>query len=282
MYRIAGIAIALASLSLAGCGKEATGQVAAVVNGEEITLQEINAELGNTPIPDGVDKKAVQQAALQKIVERRLLAQAAREDGLDKTPDYLLRERQLRDALLVQLMGQRAERALKVPDQQEIDKFIGDNPLMFAGRKILTVDRIQFALPENLGQLKALENDHSMDAVAARLQQMGIQFRRDAPQVDAASLGQQRMTQIRALPAGEPFVIPENGVVTVGVIVSERAEPVPASEARPLAVQALRRQQLTETVQQRLKQGRAAAEIEYQPGFAPAADSAKKGTAAKK
>lgn len=278
MYRKASIAIALASLSLTGCGKEATGQVAAVVNGEEITLQEINAELGSTPIPDGVDKKVIQQAALQKIVERRLLAQAAREDGLDKTPDYLLRERQLRDALLVQLMGQRAERALKVPDQQEIDKFIAENPLMFAERKILTIDRIQFALPEKLDQLKALENDHSMDAVAARLQQMGVQFRRDRPQVDAASLGQQRMAQIRALPAGEPFVIPENGVVTVGVIVSERPEPVPASEGRPLAVQALRKQKLTETVQQRLKQGRAAAEIEYQAGFAPTADKPKAAT----
>lgn len=281
MYRTASIAITLASLTLAGCGKEATGQVAAVVNGEEITLQEINAELGNTPIPDGVDKKVVQQAALQKIVERRLLAQAAREDGLDKTPDYLLRERQLRDALLVQLMGQRAERALKVPDQQEIDKFIDDNPLMFAERKILTIDRIQFALPEKVDQLKALENDHSMDAVAARLQQMGIQFRRDTPQVDAASLGQQRMAQIRALPAGEPFVVPENGVVTVGVIVGERPEPVSASDARPLAVQALRKQKLTETVQQRLKQSRTAAEIEYQAGFAPAADKAK-GAAEKK
>ncbi len=278
MYRTASIAIALASLSLAGCDKEATGQVAAVVNGEEITLQEINAELGNTPIPDGVDKKVIQQAALQKIVERRLLAQAAREDGLDKTPDYLLRERQLRDALLVQLMGQRAERALKVPDQQEIDKFISDNPLMFAERKILTVDRIQFALPEKIDQLKALENDHSMDAVAARLQQMGIQFRRDRPQVDAASLGQQRMAQIRALPTGEPFVVPENGVVTVGVILSERPEPVSTSDARPLAVQALRKQKLAETVQQRLKQGRATAEIEYQAGFAPAADKPKTAT----
>ncbi len=275
MNRSIGITITLASLLVAGCGKEATGQVAAVVNGEEITLQEINAELGSTAVPDGVDKKAVQQAALQRIVERRLLAQAAREDGLDKTPDYLLRERQLRDALLVQLMGQRAERSLKVPDTAEIDKYIADNPLMFGERKILTIDRIQFAVPENLEQLKALENDHSMDAVAARLQQMGIKFRRDTPRVDAASLGQQRMTQIRALPAGEPFVIPENGVVTVGVITGEQAQPVAVEEARPLAVQAIRKQKLAETVQQRLKQSRATAEIEYQTGFAPEASKGK-------
>ena len=273
MNRNISIALALTTLSVAGCGKEATGQVAAVVNGEEITLQEINAELGSTAIPEGVDKKAVQQAAHQRIVERRLLAQAARDDELDKTPDYLLRERQLRDALLVQLMGQRAERALKVPGQQEIDKFIADNPVMFGNRKQLIVDRIQFALPKNPDQLKALENDHSMDAVAARLQQMGIEFRRDNTQVDSAALGQQRLQQIQALPAGEPFVIPENGVVTVGVITGERAEPVSPANARPIAVQAIRNKQLTDTIQQRLKQSRAAAEIEYQPGFAPAANS---------
>lgn len=279
MNRIISFTCALAALSLTACDKEATGQVAAVVNGEEITLQEINAELGSTPIPEGIDKKVVQQAALQRIVERRLLAQAARDDELDKTPDYLLRERQLRDALLVQLMGQRAERALKVPGQQEIDKFIAENPVMFGERKILAVDRIQFAMPKNLDQLKSLEDDHSMEAVAGRLKQMGIEFNRDATQIDSAALGQQRLQQIRALPAGEPFVIPENGIVTVGVVTGERAEPVPAANARPLAVQALRNKQLSETIQQRLKQSRTNAEIAYQPGFAPAAE---KGSSTKK
>ncbi len=279
MNRTISFTCALVALSLTACDKEATGQVAAVVNGEEITLQEINAELGSTPIPEGIDKKVVQQAALQRIVERRLLAQAARDDELDKTPDYLLRERQLRDALLVQLMGQRAERALKVPGEQEIDKFIADNPVMFGERKILAVDRIQFALPKNLDQLKALESDHSMEAVAARLNQMGIEFRRDATQIDSAALGQQRLQQIHALPAGEPFVVPENGVVTVGVVTGERAEPVSPANARPVAVQALRNKQLSDTMQQRLRQSRTKAEIQYQPGFAPAAG---KGSPAKK
>lgn len=274
MNRTYCVVMAIAALSLSACDKEATGQVAAVVNGEEITLQEINAELGNAPIPEGVDKKQVQQAALQRIVERRLLAQAARDDELDKTPDYLLRERQLRDALLVQLMGQRAERALKVPGQQEIDKFIAENPVMFGERKIFTVDRIQFPLPKDAAQLKALEGDHSMEAVANNLRSMGIAFRRDSAQVDSAILGQQRVRQIEALPAGEPFVIPENGIATVGVITGARAEPVPPANARPIAVEVLRNRQLGETMQQRLKQSRAAAKIEYQSGFAPAAGAA--------
>ena len=77
-----GAACFIGAVLLGGCQKEATGQVAAVVNGEEITLQEINAELAQLQVPEGVDRAQVQQAALQRIVDRRLLAQAAKEDGL--------------------------------------------------------------------------------------------------------------------------------------------------------------------------------------------------------
>src|SRR3546814_20624863 len=85
MNRKSVIVAARSIIALAACDKEPTGQVAAVVNGDEITLQEINAELGNTAIPEGVDKKVVQQAALERIVERRLLAQAARDEDRKRT-----------------------------------------------------------------------------------------------------------------------------------------------------------------------------------------------------
>ena len=71
-----------------------------LVDGEEITLQEINAELATAQVPQGADKKAIQTAALQRIVERRLMAGVAKDDGLDKQPEYLLRRRQLEDLLL--------------------------------------------------------------------------------------------------------------------------------------------------------------------------------------
>ena len=78
---------ALALLALSGCKREATGQVAAVVNGDEITLAELNQEIAEARIPPSADKKAVQQAALQKIVDRRLITQVAKEDGIDKQPE---------------------------------------------------------------------------------------------------------------------------------------------------------------------------------------------------
>ena len=257
------------AIFLAGCEKEPEGQVAAVVNGEEITLQEINAEIGNANTPVGADAKEMQRSALQRIVERRLLAQSAKADGLDKTLEYLIRSRQIDDALLVQLLGQRAEKSFQVPDQQAINKYIAENSSMFGGRKMYIVDRIQFAIPSDLAQLKTLESAHSMDEVGAKLNGLGIKFERGAAKMDSAQLGQQRLDRILALPKGEPFVIPENGLVTVAVITGE--SPVMSNKAQmgQLAMQALRRQALTKSLEDRLKQARAKGEIKYQPDFEP-------------
>ena len=82
---------------------------------------------------------------------------------------------------------------------------------------------------------------------------------------------------VQSLPAGEPLVVPENGVVTLAVITGERKQPVSAVDARPMAVRALRAEKLRQAVKQRMDGARAKAEIEYQTGFAPA----KPGEAAK-
>jgi EpsD family peptidyl-prolyl cis-trans isomerase len=265
------IGCALGIVLLGGCQKQATGQVAAVVNGDEITLQEVNAELAQMQIPEGADKAKAQKAALERIVDRRLLAQAARDDGMDKTPEFLIRSRQLEDALLVQLMGQRIGRSTAVPEPSAVDAFISKNPALFSGRTIYTVDRIQFPVPAHLESLKALEQDHSMDAVAARLRQMGIQFTRGPAQLDSALLGQERLDRIRSLAPGEPFVLFDGGMITVAEITASEPKPVGNDQARPAAVQIMRNQSLSAAMRQRLDAEKAKAEIKYQKGFSPPA-----------
>ncbi len=65
------IALTSLSLALADCGKKAEGQVVAVVNGEEITLNELNGEIAELNIPANVDKIRVRAEVLQRMVERR-------------------------------------------------------------------------------------------------------------------------------------------------------------------------------------------------------------------
>src|SRR3954471_12848854 len=81
-------AIGAAAL-VAGCHSKPTGQVVATVDGDEITLTELNAELATMQVPANADKKQVQNAALERIIERKLLAGAARQDGIDQNPEFI-------------------------------------------------------------------------------------------------------------------------------------------------------------------------------------------------
>ena len=265
---------ALAILALAGCKREATGQVAAVVNGEEVTLQDINVEIGQNELPKNVDRKAVQQAALQRIIDRRLVAQAAREDGVDKEPEYLIRRRQVDELLLIQMYGQKAQRTMRMPDAAAVDKYMAERPARFGERSIYLIDRLQFPTPSDFEKLRPLAADHSMDAVITRLQGMGIQFQRSGAQMDSATVPPAVLSRIKALPPGEPFIIPEGNKVTVGVITGVKPMPVGGADARPAALQLMRNEELAKVLDQRLKTARGAAKIEYQTGFAPPAKPA--------
>ena len=78
-YRvIAAIALGVCSSS---CTRKAEGQTVAVVNGEEITVPDLNFALTMTKAPEGADEKDVRSQVLQQLIDRRLLAEQARKDA---------------------------------------------------------------------------------------------------------------------------------------------------------------------------------------------------------
>lgn len=267
---------AAVALTLAACGKEATGQVAAVVNGEEISLQELNMEIGGMPLPEGANKDKVRQQILQRIVDRRLLAGAAREEGIDRDPEFLMRKRQLEEALLIQLYGKKTGNSLRLPDDAAVTKYIAENPQAFANRTIYTLDQVQFNVPPKADTLKALESLHSLGAVIAFLEQNKIPFSRQTNKIDSAQVPPEMLKQILALPPGEPFFVPAAGAVAVSVVVGSQPVTVPSENTRPMATQALRNQELGKILDARLKEAKKKADIKYQTGFAPDSKDAQK------
>ena len=270
MRRFGLVATVALGVALAGCSKKPTDQVVAIVNGEEISMPELNAELGNAQVPPGVDKKVVQQQLLQRLVDRRLLAQAAKDQGLDRDPAFIVEQRRVMESLLVEKLAKRTNDTIPVPTAAEIDKFIAGNPSLFGGRQLYGVDQIAFQTPADASKLKALEPAKTMDEVTAVLRQLGITFQRANRVVDSATVPPEQMQKILSLPKGEPFVVPSQGQVTVNVITGGKAEPLPDTQARAMAVRALRSQSLAKLGEARLKEARTKGKVEYQDGFAPA------------
>ncbi|WP_294393208.1 peptidyl-prolyl cis-trans isomerase [uncultured Sphingomonas sp.] len=265
-------------LALAGCnrgGSAPEGQVAATVNGQEVTLQEVNTEIQSANLPAGSDKKAAQRLALQRVIDRKLLITQAEDKGVDKTPDYLAQKRRAEEMMLAQAYARQQLSAVPVPSDTEINKFMANRPSAFAQREQLSLDQIRFAPPQDLKALQALDNDHSLDAVAAHLTQLGIRFQRAPTGLDTGAVPPEMMTAISKLPAGEPFVVPSQGLITVNVITGRKPVTIDASQSRSAAVQAWRQQKFSDLLQQQLTSLRSSAKITYQEGLAPPAGGPK-------
>lgn len=256
-------------LVTSACQKKAEGQVVAVVNGEEITLNELNAEIAELNLPANADKQAARAQILQKMIDRRLLAQSAKEAGIDRDPNFISQERRMDEQLLVSMYGKKAMDTVPVPSASQIDKFVAEHPAMFADRTRYALNQLQFDVPSDPTRLKELESAHSLEEIASRLNAMGIKFEQGKGALDSAVVPDQVMARINSLPAGEPFIIPQGGKVVVNVVTGTEKVALPADKARPIAAQAIRAQSLNKIGEDRLKEAKAKAKVEYQTGYEP-------------
>jgi EpsD family peptidyl-prolyl cis-trans isomerase len=274
---------ALACTLLASCGsKEPTGQVVATLDGKEITALDLKAEMGGFTAPDAASRKRAEQAALEAILSRKAVAEAARKAGIEKTPEFAQQQTKMSELLLIQSYQNQLARQVPDPSRIEIDKYIADHPELYAERKIFTVDQIRFPGPATKELIEALTPLRSLEDVAAYLRQRSIAFQRGGDRIDALRAGPQIVQQILKLPPDEAFVIPVGNLMTVNHLVGSQTAPVTGAAAVAHATQTIKAQRMQESVSRQFQSVVKAsrADIVYNKAYKPAAP-ATKGPAAK-
>jgi EpsD family peptidyl-prolyl cis-trans isomerase len=258
------LAIALAVTS---CNRKAEGQTVAIVNKQEITASELNAQLNNQT--NAGNTKEARAAALQDLIDRKLLVQQAKSDGLDKSPEYLNQQQRMNDELLINMFVKRRANTEQLPTADEINKFEASHPQMFANREIWTLQQILYPLPKDQAVTAKLAASKSLDEVAQILTAGGVQFTRGTRKLDTAVFTAGMYKQVNGVPAGEPFIAPGPDKAVASVIAAREPAPLSGDQARQVAVAAIRREKVRDIVQDRLKSLRASAKIEYQSGYEP-------------
>lgn len=274
---VAGLMIGTAVL-LAGCGKKGgeieKGQVVATVDGQDVTVHELNAELQGANIPPNIgteQKKQLEQMALAQVVNRRILADIARERGLDKTPMFLLQEKRAEEQILVQMLQRQMSSAVKAPASTEIADFIAQNPDLFAERKIFSIDQIQFEAPKDPQVLRKYQPLKTMDEVEAALKADGLQFKRAPATLDVATANPELVQQVLKMPKDEIFIIPAGRVMVANRITDTKVQPLTGPQAQQLATGMIQQKKFQDLIKRDLepKVKKAESEVKYQAGFAP-------------
>jgi EpsD family peptidyl-prolyl cis-trans isomerase len=265
-------------LLIAGCAvlascdssKSPTGQVVARINGDEVTVAELNGEATAQGVP-GASSPEVRRQLLQAIIDRKLIAQSATKEKLDRSPEFLLMRKRAEELMLADLFIRKVlSQTNAQPGADAVEAFARSQPTMFDERTVFAVDQIRFARSENPALNKQLAGAKTLADIEAALAAAGVQRERGTTQWDSARMPPELVRQIKALPAGEPFIQTGNPMVA-GVIVSARPVPVPPQARAALAAQGLQQQRVRESARAWLEGSRRKAKIQYQTGYAPAA-----------
>ncbi len=278
----AGLVAGVAMLALLGAcdkNKAPSGQVVATVNGEDITVHELNSELQTLRAPAEAPRKTVESVALARVVERKMLADVARKRGLDKNPQYLLAQRRVDEGLLVQALQGDISGKVPATTREAAQKFISENPNLFAERKIMTIDQIQFLRPANIATL-GLAPAKTMGDVVKVLTDAKVEFRRAPVQLDALTVNPQLTAEITKIMARNPDEVfmfadqPQGApapVMYINHVIATKVEPFLGERAIQFAQQLLQRVETQKRLQAQLKtfQAEAKANIHYAKGYGP-------------
>lgn len=272
--KFAVVVAAAACLGLAACGDggQPKGQVVAKVGKEEVTALDLQTALANFKAPNAQIRKAAEQQALSQIVQRKLLAQAARKQKLDKTPEFARQERQMTETLLIRDWQEKLVKAVPPPNADEVNQFIAAHPDLYSARKIFSVDVVRFQPPNDPTLAKALQPLHSLDEVRSLLTERKIPFAGNATQIDALAVDPRFVDQLMKIKPDDVFIVPQaNNVVIAGHISGVKVDPPPSDIATRHATEFLRRSRIQEAVNRQfgaaVQQG--LKEVKYAKGYEP-------------
>ena len=239
---------------LTGCNfgssssKTPTGQVVATVGSREITRRELQVEIGSSTASTPEAQKAEQALALRRIIQRVMLANAAKDQGLDKGPNFALLSQRANETLLAQALETKTAASVPAPTKEEVQQFQETNPNLFAERKIFDVDQIRITQPSDPQLAKKLEPFKTMEQIATYLNQNHIAFQRGPNVMDSTTQNPKLLAAILALPPQEVFILSSPSEVFVNEITGTRVVPLLGEAATKYAQNALKAQHVQDAV----------------------------------
>jgi EpsD family peptidyl-prolyl cis-trans isomerase len=271
---------------LAGCGDKkeeaaegsetAATQVAAKVNGTELTVHQVNYALQNIP---NLQKEQTKEASLQvvrRLVDQELLVQKALENKLDRDLAVVqaldaTRRQILAEAYMARKLGTTAE-----PSDAEVTEYFNQHPELFSKRKIYRLQEVNIKAPQDKhdairAQLGASKN---LGDFVNWLKAQNFEAKVGQGVKPAEQLPLQLLPQLSQMPDGQAMVVNAPDGLLVVVLADSQLQPVTEEQAKPAIARLLKTQARQKAAKAELDSIKAAAKVEYVGDFVDAGKEA--------
>jgi EpsD family peptidyl-prolyl cis-trans isomerase len=266
--------VLLSSVFLAACNHKKEGgetQVVAKVNGDEISIHQINyamSRMGN--IPKGQENE-VEKQILKGLVDQQLLVKLAVEKKLDRNPNVVQTIEASKRQILAQASLENMMQQLSAPSDTEIHDYYVKSPELFASHRIYKFAEISMAGTTPLDKVKQLlSGTKSLEEFAGKLKSENIQFKASATVKGAEELPTALLPKFSKMAKGEVAIIPAGDNISVLQLQDFKEQAVSEEQAKAVIGKFLMEQKRKTQIEAEMKKLREAAKIEYLGTFADA------------
>jgi EpsD family peptidyl-prolyl cis-trans isomerase len=271
--------LSAAVLALQGCGdKEPKAtQVAAKVNGDEITVHQVNQAMQRAGNLTEAQVPQAQKQILDRLVDQQLLVQQAVDKKLDRDAHVVQAIEAARRQILAQAYVERVMGGAGKAQDAQVKEFFDSHPELFSERRIYRFTQVAIAAPADrhaeirtkLEELdKQQDKQRILPQLADWLKRQNLQFRATQSTQAAEQLPLEALPKYQKLNLGDlMFSAGAQGAV-VSQLSGVQTQPLTEEQAKPFIEQFLQNRERLKLSEGEMKRLRAAAKIEYVGEFA--------------
>lgn len=263
--------VLLAVTTVAGCGgkdkpdAKAKTQVAAKVNGSEITVHQINFAMQRLGPQNEAQAKEASKQVLRALVEQEMLYQKALEAKLDRDPQVVQALEFARRQYLAQAYLARQVKPVK-PGEEGIKAYYKQHPELFEQRRVFRTQEL--LATTNAEQQAELQKEFekgvkSLADIAQWLKAHNIPFKAANSVRAPEQMPPDFMSRIARLKDGQIGLLMTPGGSLVIHMLGSQVQPVTEAQAKPAIEQFLTNQKNSELASAEMKKVRDASKIAY-------------------
>ena len=243
------VALLGAILTLTACGdkekaaaSKGGSQVVAKVNGDEISVHQINFQLNRVAqgkaLTEAQSKDASKQI-LARLVDQQLLKQQATEAKLDRDPRILQAIEASKNEILAQAYLERLLSKAAKPSVTQIDAFYKEKPELFESRRVFRLQELVI----NVGKDKYSEIAEKVNAtknineVAVWLKEKNYPFTANSNVRAAEQLPMDFLKKLQPLKDGDMIALSNDRSVSIVHLAASQSAPITRDKATPVIEQ---------------------------------------------
>jgi len=233
------------------------------VNGEEITVLQLNEEMQRAGVPAARQQQASRQL-LQVLIDRELLEHAALGEKLDRDPKVMQAIERTRSLIVAEAYLQKRLAKVAPPSPAEVEAYYKEHPEFFDKRRQFSMEQLMLAAGDMTSEVRAAaDGARSLEEVAVWLDAHGVKYGRAQVTRSTAELGPALSKKLLALPKGQLFSVREGGRAMLLSVAEVREAPVPLTVAAPQIARFLAARKSKELAAAEVARLRKGARIEY-------------------